>query len=267
MNSIQGMNDPALGAPLRYSKNTGHADILLHSKSADVEISETLKPLLFRMYIACEILRLGTEARYAALVYLHRYCIAIYENTGKVELPSQYVAAACLFLATKSQEEPRRLRDVINLAQVILDGIGQQDIKVISLDTEPPLLDETYWALKKKLVETEQSVLRWLGFDLFVPHPHRTVSLMIRHLPSTHQDLIFPEAARRLNDALFMVSALRHPTLALSTAAIELAHRHLGQEIEPVTREGWWRRYNVSDHEHRQAMDDLEAATAALKRA
>jgi Cyclin, N-terminal domain len=244
-----------------------------------LDVTTILRPLVCRMYIACTILRLGTETRYAALVYLHRYFHATMTReqprTGSVlQRPSPWVAAACLFLATKSQEEPRRLRDVINLAHILLDeststsGLNEEaNGAIICIDKEPPLLDETYWELKKKLVETEQIVLRWLGFDLFVPHPHRTVALMIRHLPSAHQDLIFPEAARRLNDALFSMggSALRHNTLELATAAIELAQQRVGRDREDrITPEGWWRRYNVSDANHRQAMDDLEAATLGL---
>jgi hypothetical protein len=202
-------------------------------------------------------------------VYLHRYCHAIYERNGKVERPTKWVAAVCVFLATKSQEEPRRLRDVINLAHTLLDEASLQNGKgtIICLNKEPPLLDEAYWEFKKKIVHTEQIVLRWLGFDLFVPHPHRTVSLMIRHLPTAHQDLIFPEAVRRLNDALFMGAALRHNTLELATAAIELAQRHVGQNIDHIALEGWWRQYKVSDANYRQAMDNLEAATAELKSA
>ena len=246
-----------------------------------VDVTTVLRPLVCRMYIACTILRLGTETRYAALVYLHRYFHATMTReqprTGSVlQRPSPWVAAACLFLATKSQEEPRRLRDVINLAHILLDesttttsGLNEEaNGAIICIDKEPPLLDETYWELKKKLVETEQIVLRWLGFDLFVPHPHRTVALMIRHLPTAHQDLIFPEAARRLNDALFSMggSALRHNTLELATAAIELAQQRVGRDkVDRRTPEGWWRRYNVSDANHRQAMNDLEAATVGLK--
>ena len=274
----------AVGTPPLYGSimstlgavNDGGAD-------GGVDVTTLLQPLLCRMYIACTILRLGTEARYAALVYLHRYFHAT--TTRKragtvVERPSPWVAAACLFLATKSQEEPRRLRDVINLAHILLDettttpatsgGINKAGSgkTIIGIDKEPPLLDETYWELKKKLVETEQIVLRWLGFDLFVPHPHRTVSLMIRHLRKAHQDLIFPEAARRLNDALFSMggSALRHSTLELATAAIELAQQHVARNtVDRIIPEGWWRRYIVSDATQRQAMDDLEAATFGLK--
>jgi len=267
MESLEITSDPVLGAPLP-TMNGGRSDITVTWKSDDT-ISEILRPLLFRMYVSCEILRLGTEARFAALVYLHRYCHAVHERTGIIDRPSPWVAASCLFLATKSEEQPRRLRDVINLAHILLAETSLQDgnESIICLEKEPPPLDESYWEAKKTLVETEQTVLRWLGFDLFVPRVHRTVSLLISHLSSSHQDKIFPEATRRLNDALFMGSALRNDTLPLAIAAIELAQQKAGEIDDRMNPDGWWRPYNVSDAKLRQAMNDLEMASNTLRRA
>lgn len=261
--------DPALMGALQHSQIRTKSDNITCPRECDDTISETIRPLLCRMYIAADILNLGTETRYAALVYLHRYCHGVYNRTGKVERPNQWVAAACLLLATKSQEEPRRLRDVINLAHVVLvdsSSLDWSDLE-ITMGNEPPLLDEKYWEAKKKVVETEQSVLRWLGFETFVPHPHRAVFLLTRHVnfSASQQYELLQEAFRRLNNTLFHSSALRHDTLPLATAAIELVRRQDSQVYDRAFQEGWWKRYGVSDDSHKKALGDLEKARAALR--
>ena len=257
--------DPALGAPLpagvaRYGN-------LADEIGDDDPLTVAIRPLLYRMYVSAQILRLGTEARYSALVFLHRYVCAIHRRTGTQERPSQWVAAACLFLATKSEEEPRRLRDMVNLSQMILDPKVDQlcDATVINLDIAPPLLDEAYWETKKKLVESEQAVLRWLGFDTLVPHPHRAVALLLRHLPWQQQHHLAEIAARRLNDGLFYGPALQHDVLELACAAIELGLPEV-EEGEKVLVQGWWKKYGVTDEKLQLSMRDLRTATNVLER-
>jgi hypothetical protein len=256
--------DPALGALLQLPSPTNSDD----EAPTDDPITEKIRPLLYRMYVAAHILKLGTEARYSALVLLHRYVHAVHRLHGKLQRPTRWVAAACIFLATKSEEEPRRLRDMINLAHMVLadNEDKKYDSTIINMDKEPPSLDEGYWDTKKKIIETEQAVLRWLGFDAFVPHPHRAVALMLQHLPPGKQELLAPIVDRRLNDGLFHGPALRHGMLELATAAIELAQQELGESMLPHMDQGWWKRYGVSDEDIRKATKHLQEATDLLKR-
>jgi len=152
---------------------------------------------IFRMYFACHILRVTTETRFTAVVLLHRFIQAKnkagsqtdYDN-GEEEnnedddnLP--WIGAVCLFLACKTEEEPRRLRDVINMARMVLSENNKtnSDDDIITLNlSQPPLLnEEAYWDSKKKAIETEQMVLRWLGFDCSVSHPHRMMWMILEN--------------------------------------------------------------------------------------
>jgi len=205
-------SDLALCAPLEFSS------------TSDDDYTPQIRPLLYRMYIACHILRLGTEARFSALVFLHRYTRAVSkEGVGatSTRMDWRWVAAACLFLACKAEEEPRRLRDVINLAHMLLSTEdGDDGNEVIALQEEPPHLNEEYWEAKKKIVETEQVVLRWLAFDISVSHPHRAVFLLLEKEDSNIRDTLLPVAFRRLSDILFHGPALQHLVLELASAAI-----------------------------------------------
>lgn len=223
------------------------------------------------MFIAAHILRLGTETRFSALLLLRRYVDAVFSQTGEANVtqcPMKWVAAACLFLATKGEEEPRRLRDVINLAHMVLDeGIGDNSTAsppsglTIFVNMEPPNLNDKYWESKKTIVETEQLVLRWLGFDAFVPHPHRAVTLLLGHMIREEQrDALVAVAFQLLNNALFYGPALHHGSLILACASIELAKRDIEIGDGSGLDHGWWTKYNVQDEELRQTKEDLERA-------
>ena len=114
--------------------NKNHDDLLLRPPlmrptSPDHDIR--VRPMIYRMLIASNTLRLDTETRFTAIVLWHRYCAAIHlanpddEQTTRMPTTSRsdeaaWAAAACLFLACKVEEEPLRLRDIINVAHMFL---------------------------------------------------------------------------------------------------------------------------------------------------
>mmetsp|Transcript_6141 Transcript_6141/g.13508 ORF Transcript_6141/g.13508 Transcript_6141/m.13508 type:complete len:359 (+) Transcript_6141:169-1245(+) len=113
----------------------------------------TLRSILCRMYVATEIMELGTESRFTSLVVFQRYYFASLhsteanassssgtgtstrnssnsnnnsntekDDTQRVRRRREHlgtVAAACLFLGCKAEEEHRRIRDVINVAHML----------------------------------------------------------------------------------------------------------------------------------------------------
>ncbi len=94
---------------------------------------------MVRVWIAGKILELGMETKFTALVLLHRYwnafesiidTISHSRSNTKEKQPEddwKWVASACLFLACKAEEEPRRLRDVINVSYMLQFGIDGSD--------------------------------------------------------------------------------------------------------------------------------------------
>eukprot|EP00751_Fragilariopsis_kerguelensis_P027102 CAMPEP_0170868624 /NCGR_PEP_ID=MMETSP0734-20130129/23716_1 /TAXON_ID=186038 /ORGANISM="Fragilariopsis kerguelensis, Strain L26-C5" /LENGTH=421 /DNA_ID=CAMNT_0011246523 /DNA_START=18 /DNA_END=1283 /DNA_ORIENTATION=- len=161
-----------------------------HSRMLQQYFGAIKSSFIFRMYFACHILRVTTETRFTAVVLLHRFIQAKNkarfqpdyddgeeENNNNNEDGGDlsWIGAVCLFLACKTEEEPRRLRDVINMARMVLSENSDDDMLTLNLSQPPSLNEEAYWDSKKKAIETEQMVLRWLGFDCSVSHPHRAV--------------------------------------------------------------------------------------------
>lgn len=73
---------------------------------------------------------------------------------------------ACVVLASKIEEAPRRVRDVLN-AFHHLEQLRRKQAP------EPLLLDHAYMGLKNQVIKAERRVLKELGFCVHVKHPHK----------------------------------------------------------------------------------------------
>lgn len=237
--------------------------------SSALRLDDSLRADLCAMAVSCRVLRLSMEAQFCAACLLTRYYVhRMNHNRGfyrglsgtDASFPdredSQEVLGACLFLGAKVSEEYRRVRDVINCISMleyktsvassecntsmcpIADGPSCRTApQALSWKQQPPPLDDAYWDLKKKIVKVEQHVLRWIGFDTFVPSPHRAVVIVVNHLrPTTgacdehhqesteseHQALI-RESWKLMNNAMFSSFCLSHSVMALACAAVDIA--------------------------------------------
>ena len=237
-----------------------------------------LRSMLCRMYASAGVMQLGSETRFTSLVLFHRYYLAstvigiisLEESSTTSQTDSSStavsekwrehlgtVAASCLFLGCKVEEEHRRIRDVINVSHMFdfagsrgdtRSGLGKSirtngepisddqqqsaatandDIIHIHEAKSPPNLDDDYWKAKEQIVATEQEVLRMLHFDVGVSHPHRAVLLILDGLginaTANEGRTLANKSFTALNDALFYPPALRHGVLSLACGAIRLA--------------------------------------------
>jgi hypothetical protein len=251
-----------------------------------------LQPHLSVLLVTCRVLRLSLEGTFTGACLLHRYALRMPTTTAAASSSSsdkddawRWRVASLVFLACKTEEEHRRLRDLINLVRMMAarteDGLATTTTTTTTLiwQPDPPALDDAYWKDKERLVQAEQAVLRGLAFDVHVAHPHRLVVLLAQDClseivgveTSMLQDWV-PRAWRLLNASVWNVHALQQPTLALAVAALDEAIQ-MGQPAQPpppqqqqqqqqqvVVLADWWKETGVSAADKQTAVTALRQA-------
>ncbi|VDL84053.1 unnamed protein product, partial [Nippostrongylus brasiliensis] len=108
----------------------------------------------------------------------------------------EHTVMACLLLASKIEEEPRRTRDVYNTFYRLeqLHKLRESG-RTINDDTasrlKPPPLDISYVNTKNNMIKAERRLLATLGFVVHVKHPHKLICAYCYVLRAHHRtDLI-----------------------------------------------------------------------------
>lgn len=87
----------------------------------------------------------------------------------------QDLALGSLFLAAKVEEHPRRIRDIV----LVFDHVVK---RARDMSLEPlEMFDTAFFELRNGLADGEMHILRALGFNVHVQHPH---GIMINYLQS-----------------------------------------------------------------------------------
>ncbi len=171
-------------------------------------------------------LQYSPETTSTAILLFHRFVLPHKlgrRNAAWPEIRKKVVLVTCLFLAGKARENPRRLRDVINVIRLLMDNEGAVSSHPTSRykGLEVPRLDSTYMEMKKRVVECEQVLLRCVGFNLDMVHPYRLLLNYCRSLRlGEHTTQV---AWGILNDFLFIPFALALPPPVLTCAALHMA--------------------------------------------
>jgi len=114
-----------------------------------------------------------------------------------------------LYLASKLQECPVRMRDLINVYDILIQRTAHKRKVLASRDPQPPELKyapmsyfgNTFYDLKDALVVSEMQILKRLGFNVNVVLPYGTLVNYLRLLGLTGRDDVCQRAWGYLNDA------------------------------------------------------------------
>lgn len=113
-----------------------------------------------------------------------------------------------LYLASKLEECPVRMRDLINVYDLLLQRTAhtlasrtsttyQSDFKYVPMS----YFGNTFYELKDSLVVAEMQVLKRLGFQVNVVLPYNTLVNYLRVLGLTSREEVCERAWGYLNDA------------------------------------------------------------------
>eukprot|EP00050_Salpingoeca_kvevrii_P021241 m.108189 g.108189 ORF g.108189 m.108189 type:complete len:227 (+) comp9249_c0_seq1:223-903(+) len=141
----------------------------------------------------------------------------------------QEVAIACLFLAAKIEEHPKRLRDFINVTYRVVQRNGGATGMLLPLNQ----YGDEFLILKRNVIRAERRVLKELGFCVHLKHPHKWIISYIGVLGLDECDGLAQCAWNYMNDGLRTDVFLRYPMETIAAACLHLALIHLQIPMPP----------------------------------
>ncbi|XP_018080130.1 cyclin L2 L homeolog isoform X2 [Xenopus laevis] len=117
------------------------------------------------------LLRLPQVAMASGQVLFQRF----FYTKSFVKHSMEHVAMSCVHLASKIEEAPRRIRDVINVFHRLRHLREKQK-------PTPLILDQEYVNLKNQIIKAERRILKELGFCVHVKHPHKIIVMYLQVL-------------------------------------------------------------------------------------
>jgi len=155
-----------------------------------------------------------------SIVFFHRF----FSRRSLATYDRYVIATTCLYLAAKVAESPRKIRDIINVAFLILNN---QTLKISS----------EYWDLKDVVVKMESVVLRTLAFHLTVEHPHH---YLFNYLKAIEGDQLAQPAWSILKDSYCTTICLQYAPNVIATSCIYLAAKFSNYHIIDGEKMPWW---------------------------
>ncbi|XP_074831488.1 cyclin-L2 isoform X1 [Natator depressus] len=182
------------------------------------------------------LLRLPQVAMATGQVLFQRF----FYTKSFVKHSMEHVSMACVHLASKIEEAPRRIRDVINVFHR-LRHLREKKKPV------PLLLDQDYVNLKNQIIKAERRVLKELGFCVHVKHPHKIIVMYLQVLECERNQHLVQTSWNYMNDSLRTDVFVRFQPETIACACIYLAARTL--EIPLPNRPHWFLLFGATEEE------------------
>ena len=175
---------------------------------------------------ACELIQdcgIRLRLRQAVMATAQSLLQRFYHRRSLAAHDAHVVAMAALFLAAKVEEQPRRMRDVLNVCY-------HAKLRRQRRRPRPVVLGgNLYAAWKGALIRTERVLLKETGFavhHVMAGHPHKFLLYYVRTLgEGGAADALAQAAWAYLNDALRTDLCVRHLPESIACGAIYLAAR------------------------------------------
>uniref|UniRef100_A0A6P7H541 Cyclin-L1-like n=1 Tax=Diabrotica virgifera virgifera TaxID=50390 RepID=A0A6P7H541_DIAVI len=184
------------------------------------------------------LLKLPQVAMATGQVLLQRF----YYSKSLVRHPVEHTAMACVCLASKIEEAPRRVRDVINVFIHIRQVNSNKTI-------QPVILDQNYIHLKNLVIKTERRVLKELGFCVHIKHPHKIIVMYLQVLGYYNHQKLMQYSWNYMNDSLRTDIFVRHQPETVACACIYLTARKL--KLPLPKNPSWFSIFGATEEEIR----------------
>lgn len=220
---------------------------------------------------SCRLLHLGPSVYATSCTIFHRF----YHQTSLRQRDTWSVAMASILLASKSEEEPRQIRQIILIFAHIyrkrrlvcirdcIDIVKHPSVQasplasLLSLDEKESRIRQVqlmsplgpiFKEWHKAITDMEQHILRQLGFTLYwIPdsHPHKFILYFVRRLEVNNKK--FHQIAwSYCNDSCRLDLCIRYAAEVIACAAIHMAARDCEIPL-PELPKPWWEAFVGQD--------------------
>ncbi|KAJ4966725.1 hypothetical protein NE237_018574 [Protea cynaroides] len=169
-----------------------------------------------------------------AMIFCHRF----YMHQSHAKNDWQTIASVCMFLASKVEETPRLLRDVIVVAYDIIykrDPLAAQRIKQ----------KEVYERQKELILIAERLLLATIAFDFNIQHPYKPLVAALKRLDISCNDLV-KVAWNFVNDWLWTALCLQYKPHYIAAGSLYLAAKFHKVKLPADRGKAWWLEFEVS---------------------
>ena len=187
-----------------------------------------------------------------ASVYLHRF----YMRHSMVDVPPDRkglhyypIAATCLFLATKVEENCRKMRELV----IACVRVAQKDPKKL-IDEQ----DKEYWRWRDNILHNEDLLLEAICFDVSLESPYKTLFELLLLLQQENNRPLRNAAWAFVNDSCLTVLCLQFHNRTIAASALYAAAKHCDVSF-PDDEYGrpWWEIAGVELSDIRRACNCL----------
>ena len=153
------------------------------------------------------------------------------------QLSFQQVAATAVFLATKVEENCRKVKELV----ISCCRVAQKNPNLV-VDEQ----SKDYWRWKDTILLNEDVLLENLCFDLTIEAPHKLFYEYLKFHGVEHHRELRNAGWAFLNDAILTQLCLLFPSRTIAAAALYCAARYCGAAFPDSPRERpWWETHGV----------------------
>ncbi|KAF5196187.1 Cyclin-t1-4 [Thalictrum thalictroides] len=172
-----------------------------------------------------------------AMMFIHRF----YLHQSHAKNDWQTIATVSMFLASKVEETPRLLVDVIVVAYEMIhrrDPSAPQRIKQ----------KDVYEKQKELVLIAERLLLVTIGFDFNIQHPYKPLVAALKKLDISQND-VARVAWNFVNDWLRTSLCLQYKPHYIAAGSMYLAAKFCKVKLPSEKEKVWWLEFDVSPHQ------------------
>ncbi|KAK6115309.1 hypothetical protein DH2020_007578 [Rehmannia glutinosa] len=191
-----------------------------------------------------------SHRKYANISDLNCYSFSdAHDAIISVRVILQTAANACMFLASKAEDTPCWLKDLIVVAYKLMykwDPLAPQKIRQ----------KEVYDKQKQLILLGEQLILVTVAFDLNIEHPYKPLIAALKKLEISQKELV-KVAWNFVNDWLRTTLCLQYKPHYIAAGSLFLAAKFKKIKLPSANGKVWWMQFDVSPKQLEEVIQSM----------